>query len=86
MTELYAVRDADCTPEQIKQIYNLFESSMADNSSDYYEYEPDHWDFIVFKKTEEIYQCLKRHFNDFKVVLITPEKAIQQLFETYLEK
>ena len=85
MTEHYAVKEADCTPEQIEQIHNLFMASMDDDSSGYNEYEPDHWEFIVFKETEEIYQCLKNHLNDISVVLITPEQAIQQLFETYLE-
>lgn len=86
MTEYYAVRDADCTPEQIEQIYNLGKASMDDDSAGYYTYEPDHWEFIVFQESEEMYQCSKEHFNEVRVVLITPEEAIQRLFETYLEK
>lgn len=85
MTEHYAVKKADCTPEQIEQIYSLFKLSMGVDSEGYYAYEPNHWQFIVFKETEEIYQCLIEHFSDFRVVLITPEEAIQQLFEAYLE-
>ena len=84
MTEYYAVRKADCTPEQIEQIYNLFMASMDDEG--FLTYEPDHWEFIVFKESEEMYQCLKKHLNDINSVLITPEDAIQRLFETYLEK
>ena len=85
MTEYYAVRKADCTPEQIEQIYNLFMASMGDVSSGYHEYIFNHWEFIVFEETEEIYQCLKEHLYDISAVLITPEEAIQQLFESYLE-
>ena len=85
MTKHYAVKTADCTPEQIEQIYNLFRASMDIESSDYYIYEPNPWEFIVFEESEEIYQCLKKHLNDISSVLITPEEAIQQLFVTYLE-
>lgn len=85
MSEYYAVREADCIPEQIEQIYNLAEASMGDDSSGYHEYEFGHWEFIVFEETEEIYQCLIEHLNDISAVLITPEEAIQRLFETYLE-
>ena len=85
MTEYYAVREADCTPEQIEQIYNLFMASMRDVSSAYHEYIFNHWEFIVFEETEEIYQCLKEHLYDISAVLITPEEAIQQLLESYLE-
>ena len=83
MTEYYAVRKADCTPEQIEQIYNLAEVSMDDEG--FHTYEPNHWEFIVFNESEEIDQCLKEHLNEIKVELITPEEAIQRLFETYLE-
>ena len=86
MSEYYAVKKADCTPEQIEQIYRLFELSMDVDSEDYYAYDPDRWEFIVFRESKEIYQCLKAHFKEVKVVLITPEEAIQRLFETYLEK
>ena len=86
MTEYYAVKQADCTPEQIEQIYNLSKVTMDVESEDYYTYEPDRWEFIVFDESKEIYQCRKEHFKDIRVVLITPEEAIQQLFETYLEK
>ena len=86
MTEYYAVKEADCTPEQIEQIYNLAEVSMYDASAGYNDYEPTHWEFIVFEETVEIYQCLKEHLYAISAVLITPEEAIQQLFETYLEK
>ena len=85
MTGYYAVKKADCTSEQIEQIYNLFKASMGDDSSGYYAYESHHWDFIVFKETEEIYLCFKAHLNEVSAVLITPEEAIQRLFETYLE-
>ena len=85
MTEHYAVKEADCTPEQIEQIYNLFRASMDIESSDYYIYEPNHWEFIIFEESEEMYQCLKKHLNDINSVLITPEEAIHRLFETYLE-
>lgn len=85
MTEYYAVKEADCTPEQIKQIYNLAKVSVDAGSYGYHIYEPNHWDFIVFKETEKIYQCYVGHFNDIRAVLITPEEAIQRLFETYLE-
>lgn len=85
MTEYYAVKKADCTSEQIEQIYNLFKASMDDDSSGYHEYDPDHWDFIVFKETEEIYLCYKAHLTEVSAVLITPEETIQRLFETYLE-
>lgn len=59
---------------------------MDVDSEGYHDYEPNRWQFIVFKETEEIYQCLKEHLNDISAVLITPEEAIQRLFETYLEK
>ena len=85
MTEYYAVKKADCTSEQIEQIYNLFMASLGDDSPGYHAYESHHWDFIVFKETEEIYQCLKEHLTEVSAVLITPEEAIQRLFETYLE-
>ena len=85
MTEHYAVKEADCTPEQIEQIYNLFRASMDVESSGYYAYEPHHWNFIVFKEFEQIYQCNVVHLSEISVELITPEEAIQQLFETYLE-
>ena len=85
MTKRYAVREADCTPEQIKQIYNLVRVSMNPEPLGYHVYEPNRWEFIVFKETEEIYQCSKTHFNNISVELITPEEAIQRLFETYLE-
>ena len=86
MTEYYAVREADCTPEQIEQIYNLAVISMAADSSGYHPYQSNSWEFIVFEESEEIYQCFKGHFNEIRVELITPEEAIQRLFETYLEK
>ena len=60
MTEHYAVKKADCNLQQIEQIYNLFKTSIDVESADYHPYEPDHWEFIVFEETEEIYQCLKR--------------------------
>ena len=85
MTEHYAVKEADCTPEQIKQIYNLSMASLGDGSPGYHDYESHHWEFIVFEETEEIYQCLKEHIYNISAVLITPEEAIQRLFETYLE-
>ena len=85
MTEYYAVKKADCTPEQIEQIYNLFKVSMGVESDGYHTYEPDPWEFIVFQETEEIYQCLKSHLNELRAELITPEEAIQRLFEAYLE-
>ena len=86
MTGYYAVKKADCTPEQIEQIYNLFMASMDDDSSGYHEYVPDHWHFIVFKETEEIHLCFKAHLNEVRAVLITPEEAILRLFGIYLEK
>ena len=86
MTEYYAVREADCTSEQIEQIYNLAKVSVNAGSYGYRIYEPNRWEFIVFEETEEIYQCSKTHFNNISVELITPEEAIQRLFETYLEK
>ena len=86
MTEYYAVKEADCTPEQIRQIYNLAEVSMDAESDGCYTYEPNRWEFIVFEEFEQIYQCSEEHFKDIRVVLITPEEAIQRLFETYLEK
>ena len=84
MTEHYAVKEADCTPEQIEQIYYLAKSSMDVDSAGYYDYEPN-WEFIVFEESEEIYRCLKDHLTEVSAVLITPEEAIQRLFETYLE-
>ena len=86
MTKRYAVREADCTPEQIKQIYNLFGVSMNPEPLDYHDYEPNRWEFIVFEESEAIYQCRKEHFTKVSIVLIAPEEAIQRLFETYLEK
>lgn len=83
MSEYYAVKETDCTPEQVKQIYSLAKASMDDEG--FNAYEPNHWEFTVFKETEEIYQCLKEHLYDISAVLITPEEAIQRLFETYLE-
>ena len=85
MTDYYAVKETDCTPEQIKQIFNLAESSMDVDSAGYNDYESHHWGFIVFKEAEEIYQCRKEHLYAISAVLITPEEAIQRLFETYLE-
>ena len=85
MTEYYAVREADCTSEQIEQIYNLAKASMDADSSGYYAYEPNRWEFIVFNESKEIYQCSVGHFNKIRAELITPEEAIQRLFETYLE-
>lgn len=85
MTKYYAVRDADCTPEQIEQIFNLAESSMGADSSGYYDYEPNRWEFIVFEESEQIYQCSAEHFKNIRVELITPEEAILRLFEIYLE-
>lgn len=85
MTEYYAVREADCTPEQIEQIYNLLTVSMGVECLGFHTYEPNRWEFIVFEETEEVYQCSIEHLNDIRVELITPEEAIQRLFETYLE-
>ena len=85
MTEYYAVKEADCTPEQIEQIYNLFRASMGVDSEGHHDYEPNRWQFIIFKETEEIYLCRKEHLTEVSAVLITPEEAIQQLFESYLE-
>lgn len=85
MSEYCAVKKADCTPEQIEQIYSLFKLSMDVDSEGYYAYGPNRWEFIVFKATEEIYQCLKSHLNELRAELITPEEAIQRLFGTYLE-
>ena len=85
MTEYYAVRKNDCTSEQIEQIYNLAEASMGIGSPGYHTYDPDRWEFIIFKKSKEIYQCIEEHLNEIRVELITPEEAIQRLFETYLE-
>ena len=85
MTEYYAVREVDCTPEQIEQIYSLAKANMAADFLGYNEYEPDCWEFIIFKESEEIYQCLKDHLNQLMAELITPEEAIQRLFATYLE-
>ena len=85
MTKRYAVREADCTPEQIEQIYNLVKFSVDVDSEGYYDYEPNRWEFILFVESEEIYQCLKAYFKEVIVELITPEEAIQRLFETYLE-
>ena len=85
MTDYYAVKKADCNLQQIEQIYNLAKVSMDADSPGYHPYEPDHWEFIVFKESEEIYQCCKEHLTEVSAVLITPEEAIQRLFETYLE-
>ena len=85
MTEYYAVKEADCTPEQIEQIYNLAQVRVDAESYGYHIYEPNRWEFIVFDESEEIYQCRKAYFDVASVVLITPEEAIQRLFETYLE-
>ena len=86
MTEYYAVREADCTSEQVEQIYNLVKASTGSDSSGCYFYEPSCWEFIVFKECEEVYQCAEKHFKDIRVELITPEEAILRLFEIYLEK
>ena len=86
MTEYYAVREVDCTPEQIEQIYSLAKTNMDADFSGYYDYEPNRWEFIVFTESEQIYQCSRKHFKDIRVELITPEEAILQLFEIYLEK
>ena len=59
---------------------------MGADSPGYIDYEPDYWEFIVFEESEEMYQCLKKHLNEVRAVLITPKEAIQRLFETYLEK
>ena len=85
MTEYYAVREVDCTPEQIEQIFSLAKASMDTDSSEYYDYEPNRWEFIVFEESEQIYQCSEEHFKDIKAELITPEEAILRLFENYLE-
>ena len=85
MTEYYAVRELECTPEQIEQIYSLAKSSMGDDYSGFYNYEANRWEFIVFYESEEIYQCSEEHFNERSIALITPEEAIQRLFEIYLE-
>lgn len=85
MSEYYAVKETDCTPEQVKQIYNLAKSSMDVDSAGYHDYVPNRWEFIVFKETEEIYLCFKAHLNEIRAELLTPEEAIQRLFETYLE-
>lgn len=86
MTEYYAVREADCTREQVEQIYNLAKANMGADFSEFYDYEPNRWEFIVFKESEEMYQCKEEHLSDIRAVLITPEEAILRLFETYLEK
>lgn len=86
MTMYYAVREVDCTPEQIKQIYNLAKANMDADPSGYCDYEPNHWEFIIFTKSEQIYQCIEEHFKNIRVELITPEEAILRLFEIYLEK
>lgn len=85
MTEYYAVKEADCTPEQIEQIYNLLRVSIDAESYGYHTYEPNRWEFIIFVETEKVYQCPEWYLNEIRVVLITPEKAIQRLFGTYLE-
>ena len=85
MTEYYAVRETDCTPEQIEQIYSLAKASMDADFSEYYDYEPKRWGFILFEEFKQIYQCNERHFKYIKVELITPEEAILRLFESYLE-
>ena len=85
MTDYYAVKKADCTSEQIEQIYNLAQVSVDADSSGYTPYEPNRWEFIVFEEYKEIFQCLKEHFNKVRIELITPEEAIQRLFAAYLE-
>ena len=86
MSKYYAVREGDCTPEQIEQIYSLAEVSMDADSSEYYDYESNRWEFIVFEESEQIYQCSGEHFKYTRVKLIPPEEAILRLFEIYLEK
>ena len=86
MTGYYAVKKADCTPEQIEQIYSLAKATMDDDSSGYHDYVSNRWEFIVFAESEQIYQCSRKHFKDIRVELITPEEAILRLFEIYLEK
>ena len=86
MTEYYAIKEADCTREQIERIYNLTKASMDADSSEYYDYVSNRWEFIVFAESEQIYQCSRKHFKDIRVELITPEEAILRLFEIYLEK
>ena len=83
MSEYYAVREGDCTSEQIEQIFNLAQTSIDDDYFNYYE--PNEWEFIIFKESEEIYQCLTTHFNLIRAELVTPEEAILRLFEIYLE-
>lgn len=85
MTKYYAVREVDCTPEQIEQIFSLAETIMGAGSSGYYAYEPNRWEFIVFEESEQIYQCSEGYFKTISVELITPEEAILRLFEIYLE-
>lgn len=85
MTQYYAVREVECTPEQLEQIYSLAKASMDADSSEYYDYAPNRWEFIVFEESEQIYQCAEEHFKDIRVELITPEEAILRLFEIYLE-
>ena len=84
MTEYYAVRAFDCTSEQVEQIYNLAKASVDPDYFNYYEL--NEWEFIIFEESKEIYQCNVEHFNVIRAELITPEEAIQLLFETYLEK
>ena len=86
MSEYYAVREVDYTPEQIEQIYSLAKATMDADSSEYYDYDFNRWEFIVFEESEQIYQCAEEHFKDIRVELITPEEAILRLFEAYLEK
>lgn len=86
MTEYYGVREADCTSEQREQIYNLARASIDADFVNYHAYESDRWEFIVFKESEQIYQCSKKYLNYIKVKLITPEEAILRLFENCLEK
>lgn len=83
MTKYYAVREADCTSEQIEQIYNLAKATIDADCFNYYE--PNEWEFIIFGEYEEIYQCNREHLDVSRADLITPEEAIQRLFETYLE-
>ena len=85
MTQYYAVREVECTPEQLGQIYSLAKSNMGDDSSGFYVYEANRWEFIVFEESEEIYQCNEEHFNERSIELISPEEAILRLFEIYLE-
>ena len=86
MTEYYAVREVDCTPEQIEQIYSLAKANMDADSSEYCDYEPKRWGFILFEEFKQTCQCSERYFKYTKAELITSEEAILRLFEIYLEK